>query len=97
MAFIVRRPNTVFSDAYRALLSAVREARRDAGVSQRVLAARLGKSHSHVCMIERGQRRIDSLELYRMAQALRIDPNDLFGAIAERIAASDAAERGETP
>ena len=83
MTFPARRPNPVFSDEYRVLRETVVEARRKAGFSQAELAARLGKAKSHVAMIERGQRRIDSLELYRMAKCLSLEPRTLFGRIAD--------------
>jgi transcriptional regulator with XRE-family HTH domain len=85
MGFQHRRPNPVFSDEYRVLLDVVRQARRRSGLSQRELSTRLGKAQSHVCMIERGQRRIDSLELYFMAKAVGVDPGVLFGQIARRL------------
>jgi transcriptional regulator with XRE-family HTH domain len=75
----------VFSDEYRALLDVVRQARRKAGLSQRALAQRLGKAQSHIGMIERGQRRIDSLELYFMAKAVGVEPEALFEQIARRV------------
>jgi hypothetical protein len=34
-------------------------------------------------MIERGQRRVDSLEFYRMAKCLGLEPRALFGCIVE--------------
>ena len=88
-----RRPNPVFSTEYQALRDVVREARRAAKLSQRGLAARIGKEPSHVAMIECGQRRIDSLELYRMAKALGVPPAELFGRIAARLDTLDAAAR----
>ena len=91
MSHWARRPNPVFSDEYRALLEAVIETRRGAGLSQRDLAARIGKHPSHVGMIERGQRRIDALELYRMAKAFQVDPADLFDRIAKRVEAVQLA------
>jgi transcriptional regulator with XRE-family HTH domain len=89
--FRCRRPNPVFSDEYRALLDVVRQARRQAGLSQRALAQRLGKAQSHIGMIERGQRRIDSLELYFMAKAVGVEPEALFEQIARRVDAVAAA------
>lgn len=80
-----RRPNPVFSEEYRALVSVVLQARRDAGLSQSALAERLGKAKSHICMIERGQRRVDALELYRMAKCLDLAPTELFRRIEERL------------
>ena len=71
-----RQPNPVFSAEYRAMIEVIVEARRAAGLPQRALAERLGKAHSHVSMIERGQRRLDSLELYRIARCLGIRPTN---------------------
>lgn len=82
-----RRPNPVFSDEYGVIRSAVIQARRAAGLSQSELAARLGKAKSHVAMIERGQRRIDTLELYIMAQAFGLHPPTFFALLAERLEA----------
>lgn len=77
-----RRPNPVFSEEYRVLRNAWIEARVEAGFTQTRLAAGLGKSKSHIAMIERGQRRIDSLELYRMAKCLGCDPVELFSRVS---------------
>jgi len=85
MAFQFRRPNPVFSDEYRALLEVVRRARSRSGLSQKALADKIGKAQSHIFMIERGQRRIDSLELYFMAKAMGLEPEDLFGQIVRRV------------
>jgi transcriptional regulator with XRE-family HTH domain len=83
--FRARRANPVFSDEYRVLRDVVREARFAARLSQRDLAAGLGKHPSHIAMIECGQRRIDALELYRMAKVLGVAPVHLFEAIATRL------------
>lgn len=84
----MRRPNPVFSAEYELIRSIVVTSRVKAGVTQRSLAKRLGKSNSHVSLIERGQRRIDCLELYKIAQALSIDPEVLFREIAESLKAA---------
>jgi transcriptional regulator with XRE-family HTH domain len=88
----VRRPNPVFSPEYRALIDVVAQARRDAGLSQRDLSSMLGKTQSHICMIERGQRRIDALELYQLANFLSVDPASLFDRIARRVRAVEQTE-----
>jgi len=80
-----RRPNPVYSPEYRALIAEVRAARVRAGITQRALAARLGKAASHVSMIEKGQRRLDSLEFYLIARALSVDATALFRQVAERL------------
>lgn len=85
-----RRPNPVFSDEYRLLRDALLDARRQAGVSQRDLAARIGRSHSHVVRIEVGQRRVDTLEFYRIARSLGVEPVQLFAEISSKLDALEA-------
>jgi transcriptional regulator with XRE-family HTH domain len=80
MAVWSRRPNPVFSDEYRLLRETLSAARQHAGMTQRGLARRLGKSSSHVSQIETGQRRVDTLEFYRIARSIGVEPVDLFVA-----------------
>lgn len=87
--FVQRRPNPVFSPEYRALIDVLTAARQAAGVSQRTLARRLGRSCSHVTRIEQGQRRVDTLELYRIAKALKLSPLALFGRIVSVLEAAE--------
>lgn len=94
MAF--RRPNPVFSADYEGLRRVLLKARRAARISQRTLAARIGKSHSHVCMIERGQRRIDILEFCAIATSLGASPLKLFGDVVACLNLKDAAA-GQPP
>jgi transcriptional regulator with XRE-family HTH domain len=80
-----RRLNPVFSAQYAAIREAPIAARQEQQLSQRILAARLGRSHSHVARIECGQRRIDVLELYLIARCLGVEPTLLFDALARRL------------
>lgn len=82
-----RRPNPVFSDEYEVVRAVLIGARRDAGLSQRALAARLGKTGSHVAMIERGQRRVDLLEFCRIADSLGVSADALVHRISEQLGA----------
>ena len=93
-----RRPNPVFSDAYGVIRDAIVDARRTAGISQRAFAERIGKHASHICMIETGQRRIDTLELFTMAKGLGLEPTEFFREIAARLEASSgtAGTSGES-
>lgn len=86
-----RRPNPVFSDEYGVVREVLIGARREAGLSQRALAARLGKTGSHVAMIERGQRRVDLLEFCRIADSLGISPDALVHRIASQLGAMKTA------
>jgi ribosome-binding protein aMBF1 (putative translation factor) len=72
-------------------------ARRRLGVTQDELAARLGKPQSFVSEYERGQRRVDVVELLVISRALGVDPLDLFTEIAKTVGASRAATPSVTP
>jgi len=56
-------------------------ARNRAGLTQRELAARLGKPQSFVSAYENGQRRIDLLEFIAIVSALGTDPRRVFANI----------------
>ncbi len=86
-----RRPNPVFSDEYGVVRDVLIGARHEAGLSQRALAARLGKTGSHVAMIERGQRRVDLLEFCRIAESLGLSPDSLVSRITTQLDALKAA------
>ncbi len=57
------------------------DARRRANLTQQELATRLGKPQSFVSDYERGQRRIDIMELLLIARALNVDPQEIFKVI----------------
>jgi transcriptional regulator with XRE-family HTH domain len=59
--------------------------RKRAGISQDQLAALLVKPQSFVSNFERGQRRLDVLELMRIAEVLGADPRRVFAEIVRRI------------
>ena len=74
-------PKSAFTDAHRILVSALAQARRDRGLQQVELAARLGKDQSYISNIERGQRRVDVVEFYALARAIGLDPVEWFTQI----------------
>ncbi len=90
-----RRGNPVFTPEYRAMVSVLVGHRKAAGLSQRQLAARLGRAASHVGLIEAGQRRIDTLELLRIARCLGVEPARLFEAMVHSVA--DLEQRPDQP
>jgi len=63
------------------LEKALAHARERAGLTQQQLARLLRKPQSFVSNYERGQRRIDVLELIRIVEALRGDAVDVFRSI----------------
>ena len=60
------------------LISAIVDARSQAGFTQRQLAAKLKRSDSFVWKIEAGERRVDVLEFIEIARCIGIDPVKLF-------------------
>lgn len=60
---------SIYQPAYEHALALLREARQQAGLSQQQLAARLGRPQNYVSKIERGERRVDILELLEFLSA----------------------------
>jgi transcriptional regulator with XRE-family HTH domain len=71
---------------YKIVGACLAAARRQANVTQQELAASLGKPQSFVSEIERGQRRVDVVELLVIARVLCADPLSLFTEVAQLIA-----------
>ncbi|MBK8791086.1 MAG: helix-turn-helix transcriptional regulator [Holophagaceae bacterium] len=56
---------SLFSAEYTALLGLLREVRESSGISQEQIAQRLGTKQSMISKVERGERRLDVIELRR--------------------------------
>jgi transcriptional regulator with XRE-family HTH domain len=63
------------------MLACLVQARQAAGLNQVELAEKLGRPQSFVSKIEKGERRIDVLELIAICHHLRIDPADVIIAM----------------
>lgn len=61
---------SVVSRDYKVLLACLKEARETSGLTQMDLANRLGMTQSQVSKCERGERRLDLIELRAWCQAL---------------------------
>jgi transcriptional regulator with XRE-family HTH domain len=71
---------TIYTAEYAQLLRLLRETREQANVTQTELAERLGRSQSFVTKFERGDRRLDAIQLRTICQALG---TDLVSFVAE--------------
>lgn len=81
----------LYSDEYQALLSLLRETRRAAGKSQVEMAAELGVAQSFISKCERGERRVDLIDLLRMLRVMDAAPDLFLTQLQERFPArSDA-------
>jgi ribosome-binding protein aMBF1 (putative translation factor) len=72
----------VEAEHYKVVGACLATARRGVNVTQQELAARLDKPQSFVSEYERGQRRVDVVELLVISRALGVDPLPLFAEIA---------------
>ncbi len=78
----------VEAEDYKVVGAFLAAARRRANVTQDELAARLGKPQSFVSEYERGQRRVDVVELLVISRMLGLDPVALFVEISKAVAPS---------
>jgi len=65
-------------------MTALTEIRTEAGVTQRELARRLGRAHSYVSRIEKGDRRLDVPEFIQWCDELKSDPVEVMRRIVRR-------------
>lgn len=82
---VVWMPNPMHDPQYsvfRALLVELRERR---SLTQVEIATRLGKHQSYVSKFERGERRLDIVEMIAVAKALETDPILMLRELIKRL------------
>ena len=77
---------SIRTNEYSAFVRRLASARREAGVTQRELAARLGRPQSFVSKYERRERRLDVIEFIEIARALGMNAADVVQELGERSA-----------
>lgn len=65
-------------DLYKALLQALIQARKDAGITQVELAARIARRQTFVSKYETEERRLDVAEYIAIARAVSAEPYELM-------------------
>lgn len=75
----------VQSPSYEKAVSLLVERRQSLGLSQRDLAAKMGKPHSFVAKVETKGRRLDFVEFIAYARALGLTPSDLISHVADAL------------
>jgi transcriptional regulator with XRE-family HTH domain len=78
-------PKTLRSPEQTAFQQLMRDARKEAGLTQVDLAARLERPQSFVAKYENGERRIDVIEFVGISTALGLSPKSLFDRLLERM------------
>ncbi len=82
---------TLYSREQEALRVVLREARRERGLRQQDLARLLGTRQSYVSDIERGQRRVDIVELRHLCQHLGLPLTELIARWEGRLRDTDTS------
>jgi transcriptional regulator with XRE-family HTH domain len=77
-------PKTIHTERHRKLRELLKARRKAAGLTQTVVAERLGKPPSYVAKYEGGDRRLDVLEFLDVAAAIGFDPSRLIRALLRR-------------
>ncbi|MEJ2845812.1 helix-turn-helix transcriptional regulator [Bosea sp. CCNWLW174] len=71
-------------ELYKALLQALIQARKDAGITQVELAARIGRRQTFVSKYETEERRLDVAEYIAIARAIEAEPFELMRTADDR-------------
>ena len=80
-----RMPQSTHHQHYQAFLGLLRGLRQDCGMTQAMLADRIGNTQTFVSKVERGERRLDVVEFTEWCEALGCEPEVAFGEfIAKR-------------
>lgn len=76
---------SVFTPEYEILLKQLRSARKAAGVTQVEMAERLALTQSLVSKIERGDRRLDVIELRRFCKAIGMTLTEFVSQLERKL------------
>jgi transcriptional regulator with XRE-family HTH domain len=79
---------SIFSKDYEVFLRCLKGARQSAGLTQVQLAERLGQTQSFVSKCERGERRLDVVEVRAFCGAIGLSFIEFIGAFDRRLGAS---------
>jgi transcriptional regulator with XRE-family HTH domain len=77
---------SIFTREHRVFTELLRETREEAGITQIELAERLGQTQSYISKVERGDRRLDVVQLLHFCRALGTTLPALMTAFEERLA-----------
>lgn len=72
---------SIYSERYTLFLSLLRRARKRAGLTQVTLAERLNETQTFVSKCERGERRLDVIELQEWCSALGITMHEFIASL----------------
>ncbi|MGF6289650.1 helix-turn-helix domain-containing protein [Paraburkholderia youngii] len=76
---------TIYSGQYALFIKLLRAAREDAGLTQEEVAARLKATQTFVSKCERGERRLDIIELRNWCKALGIPAAQFVAELEKKL------------
>jgi transcriptional regulator with XRE-family HTH domain len=76
---------SIHSARYAVFLKMLKKARQDAGITQEELARQIGETQTFVSKCERGERRIDVVELQTFCRAFGVSLNRFVVALERAI------------
>ena len=79
-------PKTLNSPEHIAFMSALRDARREAGLTQAELATRLARPQSYIAKLETAERRMELVEFILLARALGRSPARMIEEVEAKAA-----------
>lgn len=88
-ALAERMTRSLHSEPYSRLLAVLIEGRHAKGLTQQIVADRLGRPQSYIAKIEGGERRLDLIEFIALARALETEPAALFAQILAAVEKAD--------
>ena len=74
---------SIYTDDYLRLLRLLIEARKSAKLTQQDVATSLARPQSFVSKYERGERRLDVVEYFRVSRILGADPHEMLRVLDE--------------
>lgn len=86
---------SITSQDYSVFLRALRAARRRSGLTQVQLAAKLGETQSFVSKCERGERRLDIVEVRLFCRAFGVSLVAFSRGLERRLATPPSTSRGQ--
>jgi transcriptional regulator with XRE-family HTH domain len=78
---------SIYTKDYATFLGCLRQARKDAGLTQEQLAAKIGTTQSVVSKCERGERRIDVVELRVICKSIGVSLREFIDSLESAIEA----------
>ncbi len=87
---------TIYSRQGQCLRETIAELRRQAGLTQRQLAAKLGREHNLIGRLELGERRLDVVEFYWLCKACGGDPEKKAAELMRRLAKIEIGPKTKT-